>query len=89
MGCVFHPLATSLIIHPTQIPSKVGTAEVDDGTRLFDIGLIREYFTPETKMKLHRTRGILEPVSYTKHGEDHKKPNTYHHESFSGMSLSL
>ena len=70
-------------------PPKVGTAEVNDRTRLSVTGLTQEYFAPETKMKLHHTRGILEPVSYTKHGEDHKKPNTYHHESFSGMSLSL
>lgn len=57
-------------------PPKVGTAEVDDQTRLSDTGLIREYFAPETKMKLHHTKGILGPVSYTKHGENHKKLNT-------------
>jgi hypothetical protein len=29
------------------------------------------------------------PEIETKHGENYKKPNTYHHESCSGMSLSL
>lgn len=71
-------------------PPKVDIAEVNNQTRLSVIRLTQEYFVPETKTKLHYTKRYLETCRlYTKHGENHKNPNTYHHESFSGMSLSL